>query len=302
MSSAKARKMEVLDIALIEAKPGRRAVNDDAVAALAQSMTAIGLRTPISVRYYEDRPAWMLHGETDDALVLVTGAHRLAAAKRLGWEKIEAVVHYQGDEIDAELWEIAENLHRAELTALERDEQIARWVELVDARVRQLDEPVKGGKQPKERGQAKAARELGVSEPDARRAVKVASLSHDAKVAAKEVGLDNNRSALLEAAEEPDPNKQVDKVREIATKKKEKKKRAKHPGVKSEQSAEKPSQRAHTVTEPCTEDDGLPFPMNPILAAWLTATDAQREYFVTSAEFRSWEDARIAPFDCELAA
>lgn len=32
----------------------------------------------------------------------------------------------------AEIWEISENLHRAELTKLERDEQIARWIELVE--------------------------------------------------------------------------------------------------------------------------------------------------------------------------
>jgi hypothetical protein len=29
------------------------------------------------------------------------------------------------------MWKISENLHRAELTKLERDEQIARWIELV---------------------------------------------------------------------------------------------------------------------------------------------------------------------------
>ena len=64
-------------------------------------------------------------------------------------------------------------------------EQVARWVELAAAKVRQLDEPLKGGKQPREKGQAKAARELGISEPDARRAVKVAKLSDEAKAAAR---------------------------------------------------------------------------------------------------------------------
>jgi hypothetical protein len=28
------------------------------------------------------------------------------------------------------MWEISENLHRAELTVLERDTQVARWIEL----------------------------------------------------------------------------------------------------------------------------------------------------------------------------
>jgi len=31
--------------------------------------------------------------------------------------------------------EIAENLHRAELTALERDEQVAKWIELNQQRI-----------------------------------------------------------------------------------------------------------------------------------------------------------------------
>jgi hypothetical protein len=31
-----------------------------------------------------------------------------------------------------ELWEIAENLHRAELTKLQHDEQVALWIKLTD--------------------------------------------------------------------------------------------------------------------------------------------------------------------------
>ncbi|MDZ5448621.1 hypothetical protein [Labrys sp. ZIDIC5] len=34
------------------------------------------------------------------------------------------------DKIDAEMWEISENLHRADLTVLQRDTQVARWIEL----------------------------------------------------------------------------------------------------------------------------------------------------------------------------
>lgn len=33
---------------------------------------------------------------------------------------------------EARMWEIAENLHRADLTVLERDEHIAEWVRLSD--------------------------------------------------------------------------------------------------------------------------------------------------------------------------
>jgi len=34
------------------------------------------------------------------------------------------------------VWEFAENLHRAELTVLERDSHIAKWIRLIDERQR----------------------------------------------------------------------------------------------------------------------------------------------------------------------
>lgn len=48
---------------------------------------------------------------------------------------------------DARLWEIAENLHRAELTVQERAEHIAEWVRLTGEKVAQLAPP-SGGVQP----------------------------------------------------------------------------------------------------------------------------------------------------------
>jgi ParB-like nuclease domain len=57
-----------------------------------------------------------------------SGGHRLAAVKRLGLEYIECFVVENESDDQARLWEIAENLHRAELTALERAEQIAEWI------------------------------------------------------------------------------------------------------------------------------------------------------------------------------
>ncbi|MDL2266996.1 hypothetical protein LJC46_03295 [Desulfovibrio sp. OttesenSCG-928-G15] len=74
------------------------------------------------------------------------------------------------------LWEISENLHRAELSALERDKLVAEWCRLTGQQVRQVDAP-SGGAQPKEQGIRETSRQLGLSEPDVRRAVKVASLT-----------------------------------------------------------------------------------------------------------------------------
>jgi hypothetical protein len=77
--------------------------------------------------------------------------------------------------------------------ALERDTQIARWVELTAAKVSDtLSEtsPNKGGSP----GNAAAtARDIGVNERDVQRAV--ASLSPEAKQAARDAGLDDNRAA-----------------------------------------------------------------------------------------------------------
>ncbi len=176
---------------------GRRSINHAAVNTIAESIKQIGLLTPITVRSTND----------GEKVELVTGAHRVAAAKKLGWDKIECIVR-DCDEIDARLWEIAENLHRADLTALERADQIAEWTKLIGEKVlRQLDAKPQGGRP--EGGVRAASRELGISEPDARRAVKVASLSDEAKQAARDAGLDDNRSALIEAAKHDTSSAQV---------------------------------------------------------------------------------------------
>lgn len=212
MAAQSERKIEFLHIDSIEVHDRIRPIDPAAVDTLVVSLERVGLRTPISVRYYAERSSSLPKGETDDALVLMTGAHRLAAAKQLGWEKIECFVYYDGDEIDAKLWEIAENLHRADLTALERDEQVALWVKLSAEQVsRQPDAKAKIGRPAG--GTRAAARDLGMSEPDARRAIKVAGLTDEAKQAARDAGLDDNRSALLDAAKHDSVADQVAAIR-----------------------------------------------------------------------------------------
>lgn len=123
------RRIEMVGTDDVIVLPGRRPVNDEAVAALMQSMQSIGLRTPISVRMARD----VSDSDGcvyDKAHVLVTGAHRLEAARRLGWGHVEAF-ETDADEVQAELWEIAENLHRCDLSKDERDRQIRRYAELL---------------------------------------------------------------------------------------------------------------------------------------------------------------------------
>src|SRR3954449_6897660 len=47
--------------------------------------------------------------------------------RQLGWETVPCIVLEEGQEREARLWEIAENLHRAELPAVERAEHIDEW-------------------------------------------------------------------------------------------------------------------------------------------------------------------------------
>ncbi len=101
---------------------------------------------------------------------------------------------------EARLWEIAENLHRADLTTLERSEHIAEWVRLTD-KIGQVAQFSKvGAGRGNEGGISAAAREIGVERTEVRRAEKVASISDDAKEAAREAGLDDNQSVLLKVA------------------------------------------------------------------------------------------------------
>jgi ParB/RepB/Spo0J family partition protein len=115
-----------------------RALSDDAVDRLASSMKDIGLMQPISVRLVEEMEVAgkMLAG----APVLVAGHHRLAAAKRLGWSHIDCV-EVDDNSIEAELWEIAENLHRLDLTKEQRDEHIRRYAELLERRFAENPKP-----------------------------------------------------------------------------------------------------------------------------------------------------------------
>ncbi|WP_080580050.1 MT-A70 family methyltransferase [Sinorhizobium fredii] len=91
-----------------------REVDPEKVTAIKASIAEIGLRTPISV--VGSRKA-----ADDDSLTvtLSAGAHRLEAMKQLGREYIAAIIR-QEDDLDAELWEIDENLCRAELTPADR--------------------------------------------------------------------------------------------------------------------------------------------------------------------------------------
>jgi ParB-like chromosome segregation protein Spo0J len=103
---------------------GRRALNMSAVDRLAESMQRLGLQVPVAVRIEDEM---VIDGQlTLGVPVLVAGAHRLAAARKLGWTTIETVI-LTADESEDEyrLWEIDENLTRSELSATQEAEHLA---------------------------------------------------------------------------------------------------------------------------------------------------------------------------------
>jgi ParB/RepB/Spo0J family partition protein len=117
----------VEDVAIVG---DRREVDEAAVCRLVESIKSIGLQTPITIW---SRAAHDADGVEIDGYKLIAGRHRLEAFRRLGESRIPAIIR-DCDEIDAEMWEIAENLHRADLSKDERDRCIRRFAELIEKR------------------------------------------------------------------------------------------------------------------------------------------------------------------------
>lgn len=184
-----------------------RGISEDGVARLVESIQRIGMQTPPTIRYVVDEDT----GEVSP--VIVAGAHRVEACKRLGMPFIDVQV-MEGDDVSARLWEISENLHRAELTPVERAEHIDEWRKLTAERVG--NSPTLN-KQPHERGVAKVARDLGVSRREVGRAATIAALPEETRQQAREEKWTATR--LLETARPkrepiiaPDPRNDLEAV------------------------------------------------------------------------------------------
>lgn len=105
----------------ITVPPRLRALRSETVDELALSMQARGLFHPLVLRQREA-----------GGYALVAGRHRLAAARKLGWPEVKAIV-FNGMGADAaEIYEIDENLIRADLSPAERKLHIARRKELYE--------------------------------------------------------------------------------------------------------------------------------------------------------------------------
>jgi hypothetical protein len=189
----------------IEVIGERRPLNRDKVRAIAASMELVGLQTQITVRKQRKK------------VILVSGWHRLEAAKLLGWSEIPSIVVLR-DKVPTRIWQIVENLYRAELTALERAECVEELRQLVQQpQVGQVAPP--GGRQPKDQGINKTAKVLGLTKEEIRRSKVIGGICRKAKGKVRKLGLDNNQQALLEIAEQPTPKAQLRAVREIVARK-----------------------------------------------------------------------------------
>jgi len=239
--------------------PERRARSLDrgAVVRLAESISALGLHMPITLRY----------DTTNDEILLVAGLHRLEAARSLGWETIPAI-YTDGTEDEARMWEIAENLHRADLSALERDEHVAEWIGLAERVSTQVAPKPQGGRP--EAGIRKAARELGIDRDDARRAAKVASLAPEAKQAARDAGLSDNRTALLNAAKQP-PERQAEAIRSY-----------------------EPAPRVKPAPAPLNDLETEEVWMSAIMRVWNRGAPEWRERFLASVDQPVFDNTRFA--------
>ena len=193
----KVGRTETHDPELITVPDRLRGLNDKKVDEIAASFKRVGQISPILLR--------IVRGGED--VILIAGAHRLAAVLKLGLERIDAVF-IDGDENELRLWEIAENLHRSELTPDERDQHVLEWEKVVAGVEREVretssrDEVSGKGGRGKKGGNSETARSTGTSEPTVRRAKKLDALPPEIKEAADKAGL--SRNAKLRIADAPD--------------------------------------------------------------------------------------------------
>jgi hypothetical protein len=178
------------------------------VKALTESIKITGTRMPPVVRLIRFQKS----GKHWPKLVLLSDPHHLEAMKRIDEFHLKCMV-LKCNKNDGRLWQIAELLHRPELTVLDWADLVMEWVRLVRKKAGQVAHPP-GGRQPHDKGLSAAERNLGISRRDLARAQKIAGITSSAKREARVAKLDDIQRALLEIAEQP-AGEQINKVIEL---------------------------------------------------------------------------------------
>jgi ParB-like nuclease domain len=169
---------------------GERLIPEDpkVVAQLVISMQQTRQLTPILVR------------QGSAGYTLIDGLNRIAALKQLGKAEVLASILEVTSELEARAFEAISNSHRRQrLTALDRaltDSAFVRYVALKVPR----DAAPRGGRQPKEKFYAKAARELGVSPDQIARSCEIARIVPYVQDAVRKRKQEDNQKLLLEVA------------------------------------------------------------------------------------------------------
>lgn len=191
-----------LGIAEIKVKARKRKLDESKVRTIADSFAAIGQLQPITV-------------VRDDGMYrLVAGLHRLEAAKRIGWQTIEATI-FDGDEVEIELAEIDENLMRNDLTVLEQGEHLVRRQELIGKRPGRYQDS-KGITVIPLKTTAELAHDIGLSEISAQKRMQAArNIVPEVKDAIRNSEIANSITQLLELARMK-PEKQIEVARQAA--------------------------------------------------------------------------------------
>lgn len=191
-----------LGIAEIKVKARKRKLDESKVRTIADSFAAIGQLQPITV-------------VRDDGMYrLVAGLHRLEAAKRIGWQTIEATI-FDGDEVEIELAEIDENLMRNDLTVLEQGEHLVRRQELIGKRPGRYQDS-KGITVIPLKTTAELAHDIGLSEISAQKRMQAArNIVPEVKDAIRNSEIANSITQLLELARMK-PEKQIEVASQAA--------------------------------------------------------------------------------------
>jgi hypothetical protein len=201
---------------------GRRPLDQAKVVEIAASIKVVGLLSPIGVRGQLS----LIDGSSNS--VLVHGRHRLEACRSLGWKEIEAIKlndvvpeGVQYDDSVAKMAEIAENLHRAELTTQQRNEHLAQWVALLQKRGTNLaarrQVPAKPGPKPSA-AIAEVAKASGVGLKTVKEAVAASKVSPAVKAAADAAELSSKERLAVARLPEADQLEAVSKQAAINAK------------------------------------------------------------------------------------
>lgn len=178
-------KLPIADIAV-----GERLIPEEpiVVSQLVISIKNTRQLTPILVR------------RTSAGYMLVDGLNRIAALKQLGEAEVLASLLVVTSEEEARACEAISNSHRRQkLAALDRALTDVAFLEYVQKKVAQ-DAAPRGGKQPREKYQAKTARELGVTVDQIARSCKIAKIQPYVQQAIRRRKLEDNQRLLLEVA------------------------------------------------------------------------------------------------------